>query len=127
MSSVLFYLALFFRNIFGYLYIYAWLLIIIFHFLAEQIVLNMPIQYGTDKASMIVLLVLAITVQILVDWLSFRNRRKWTENDTLYRMYHHNGHMAEWINTKASEIKAGNIYKLQPGERFPTDCLLLYS
>lgn len=115
MSSVLFYLALFLRNIFGYLYVYAWLAIIIFQFVAEQMILKMKIQYGTDKASMIVLLVLAICVQIISDWLSFRKRRQWTEDDTLYRLYHHNGHMAEWINTKASEIKAGNIYKLQPG------------
>lgn len=126
-SSLLFVLALLFRNVFGYLYIYAWLAIIIFQFVAEKAILGMPIQYGVDKTSMIVLLVLAVTVQILADWLSFRKRRHWQENTTAYRLYHHNGHLAEWVNTRASDIKAGNVFKVEPGQHFPTDCLLIYS
>ena len=96
-------------------------------FVSENILIKLPDQYGNDKVTLIVLLVLVIIVQIISDWLGFRKRRHWDENNHQYRIYHHNGHVAEWVHTKASEIKAGNIFKLQPGEPFPTDCVLIYS
>ena len=87
----------------------------------------MPIQYGTDKASMIVLLAISIMVHIICDWLSFRKRSKWQDNNNFYKIYYNHGEIGEWVNTKATDIKAGNIYKLSKGEAFPTDCILLYS
>lgn len=75
----------------------------------------MPIQYGADKVSMIVLLVNAIVIQLISDWLSFRKRSKWQDNNSIYRIYYNNGEIGEWINTKAIDIKAGNIYKLSKG------------
>jgi magnesium-transporting ATPase (P-type) len=115
MGSVLFFLALFLRNIFGYLYIYAWLAILILQFLAESLIFHAPIQYGTDKVSMVVLLILATVIQMISDWLSFRKRRSWQDDQSTYKVYHHNGHVAEWVNTKASEIKPGNVFRLSPG------------
>ncbi len=114
-GSFIFILALFLRNIFGYIYIYSWISIIVLQFISEQLLLNMPIQYGTDKTAMIVFLVLAVIIQIIADWLSFRKRSIWEDNSSIHRVYHHNGEVAEWVNTKASEIKGGNIYKLSPG------------
>ena len=101
-GSFIFFLALFLRNIFGHIYIYSWVAIIVLQFICEQLLLNMPIQYGTDKTSMIVFLVLAVVIQIIADWLSFRKRSHWEDNDSIHRVYHHNGAVAEWVNTKAS-------------------------
>jgi len=56
-----------------------------------------------------------MTVQVVADWLTFRKRRQWKEPEHAYRLYHHNGHLAEWVNTLAKDIKAGNIFKVQPG------------
>jgi len=72
-------------------------------------------QYSHDKVSLIVLLILAMIVQVVADWLTFRKRRQWKEPEHAYRLYHHNGHLAEWVNTQAKDIKAGNIFKVQPG------------
>jgi magnesium-transporting ATPase (P-type) len=126
-GTFLYTLALFFRNIFGHLYIYAWIALIVLQSIAENVLMKTPIQYGNDKGGVIVLLVLSVMVQTAADWLSFRKRRIWEENGHVYRMYHHNGHLAEWVNTTGAEIKAGNIYMVYPGERFPTDCVVIYS
>ena len=103
------------RNVFGYLYIYGWLALIVLLFVEEYIFVKLPDQYGHDKVALIVILVLAIILQTVADWLGFRKRRQWNENNENYKVYHHNGQMAEWVNTQGSQIKAGNIFKLQPG------------
>ena len=112
LGTVLFFLVLFFRNLFGHLYIYTWVAIIVLQFLAESMILKMPIQYGTDKITMIVLLVLAIIIQVIADWLAIRKRRMWHDEQHTFRLYHHNGHVAEWVNTKTADIKAGNVYRV---------------
>jgi hypothetical protein len=50
---------------------------------------------------MIVLLVIAIIIQLIADLLSVGKRRNWEENKLSYKVYHHNGKMAEWVNVKA--------------------------
>jgi len=40
----------------------------------------MDIQYGVDKAAMLILLLLAIIIQIICDVLSFRKRNKWQDS-----------------------------------------------
>ena len=76
-SSFLFVLALLMRNIFGYLYIYGWVGIIVLQFVEEYILIKLPDQYGHDKASLIVLLALSVILQTVADWLTFRKRRLW--------------------------------------------------
>lgn len=126
-GTALFTVALLLRNTLGQLWVWAWLLVILLHFIAEGMLFKRPIQYSNDRVALIVLLLLAMGVQILADWLGFRKRRQWKDPEEKYRLYHHNGHLAEWVLTPARDIKAGHIYKVQPGERFPTDCILVYS
>lgn len=90
-SRALFLLALFFRNLFGSLYIYCWVGLLVLQLLAEQLLFKMNIQYGIDKLPMLILLVFAIIIQILCDGLSFRKRNKWQENNEVVRIYHNNG------------------------------------
>jgi hypothetical protein len=51
----------------------------------------MPIQYGPDKLSMIVLIVIAFVLELICGWLSFRKRSKWQDNNSIYRIYYNNG------------------------------------
>jgi hypothetical protein len=73
----------------------------VLQFVAESTFLYAPIQYGAQKKGLIVLVVVAIALQLLADWLSVRKRRIWDENRSSYKVYHHNGRMAEWVNIKA--------------------------
>lgn len=82
------------RNVFGYFYIWAWLVLIIFQRAIEKFVLKNFIQYGTETIMMIVLLALAVLIQLLADFTTVRKRRDWEENELGYHVYHHNGHMA---------------------------------
>lgn len=75
-GSLLFF-ALVLRNVFSYFYIYAWIGIIVLQFVAERTFLYAPIQYGAQKKGLIVLVVIAIALQLVADWLSVRKRRLW--------------------------------------------------
>lgn len=76
-GNFLFLLALFMRNLFGYLYIYGWVAVIALIFVQEYVLVKMADQYGHDKATLIVLLVFAVAMQTVADWLGFRKRRHW--------------------------------------------------
>ena len=79
-SSFLHIFTLIMRNLFGYLYIYGWLTLIVLLFVEEYILVSLPDQYGHDKAALVVLLLLAIILQTVADWMGFRKRRQWSEN-----------------------------------------------
>lgn len=72
-----------------------------FQSIAENLIIKRPIQYGTEKSLMIILLVVAIIIQFVADLLAVRKRRQWEDNKNSYKVYHHNGHLAEWTNHKA--------------------------
>lgn len=100
---------------------------IVLQFVAENLLLDGIIQYGTSKVGMIIMVILAIIIQIISEIISLRKRRSWEENRNSYRVYHHNGHMAEWANVRAHELKPGHVYKIQAGEYFPTDSVIIHA
>jgi magnesium-transporting ATPase (P-type) len=104
-----------------------WIAILVLQSIAENSTLNGPIQYGSQKKGLIVLVVVAVIIQLIADCLAVRKRRGWEENRMSYKVYHHNGKMAEWVNVKAHEIQPGHLYKVVPGECAPTDCVLIHS
>jgi hypothetical protein len=76
----LFFIILILRNIFTYLYIYLWIGIIVIQFIAEKILLNGPIQYGTEKVPIILLIIIAVAIQMFADIFSvYKRRRTWSE------------------------------------------------
>lgn len=115
------------RNVLTYFYIYAWIAVVVLQFIAESTFLNGPIQYGTNKVGAILILIIAIVLQLVADIFAVRKRRNWSENTNFYKVYHHNGRNAEWVNIKAHEIKPGHIYTVVPGECLPTDCVLIHA
>ena len=80
-TRALFFTALLFRNLCAELYIYAWAAVLLLQLFAERLLFQKDIQYGTDKTSMLVLLVAAIAMQVLCDTLSYRRRNKWQDNN----------------------------------------------
>lgn len=74
----LFLAVLMLRNVFTYFYIYAWISVIVLQLIAESTFLKGPIQYGTNKAGVIALLIVAIVLQLLADIFSVRKRRNWS-------------------------------------------------
>ena len=76
-GSILTFLSILFRNFFTYFYVWACVALILLQFFMEKILLEMPIQYATDKVSIIVVLLIALILQTVFDWLAFRKRRHW--------------------------------------------------
>lgn len=66
------------RNVFTYFYVYAWVAIIVLQFIAEGTFLKGPIQYGTNKVGVIVILIVAIILQLVADIFAVRKRRNWS-------------------------------------------------
>jgi len=126
-SSFLFINMLVFRNVFTYAYIYAWIAVIILQVVAENQLLGGPIQYGSSITVNIILIIIAVIIQVISDFIILKKRRDWQENTNLYQVYHHNGQMAEWVNFHAQEICPGHVYKVLPGECFPTDGVIIHS
>jgi len=65
------------RNVFGYLYIWLWVAVILLQMVMEGVVIKAAIQYGMSTTLHIVLLVIAVVVQSLADAFSIRKRRVW--------------------------------------------------
>lgn len=73
----LFLAVLMLRNVFTYFYIYTWIAVIVLQFIAESTFLKGPIQYGNNKAGVIVILIVAIVLQLVADIFAVRKRRNW--------------------------------------------------
>ena len=73
------------RNVFTYFYIYAWIAVVVLQFIAESTFLKGPIQYGTNKVGIIVIIIVAILLQLVADIFAVRKRRNWSKNTNVYK------------------------------------------
>ena len=89
-------------------------------------------QYKANRYILLALLLVHIVLGMFLQYQSGKGRRDWpTSAETMkFKVYHYDleHNTAEWVQTEASELRPGNIYKIPMGcQSVPTDSVLLHA
>ena len=107
--------------------LYLYLAIMIINFFIQKQYFGSNAQYVGEPYILLIFLIIYFVGHFILDILISKNRTNFTENTEKYKVYVHDGVSAEWTVSSATDIKAGQIYKVPPKAKFPTDSILIHS